>query len=71
MLDLLTTEEDKAAADMGWGLYHVYDEKFNQWVIRILPTDAAEKVVGMARANNPVAIKALRLMTTYRGKNVS
>jgi hypothetical protein len=68
MLDLLTKDEDKVAADLGWGLYHVYDANVSQWIIRILPADAAEKVVGMARANNPVAIKALRLMTNYRGK---
>lgn len=68
MLDLLTKEEDAVAAQQGWGLYHVYDLAVKQWVIRILPTEAATHVVDMARAHQPLPLKALRLMTHYKGK---
>ena len=63
MLDLLTIEEDKAAAEQGWGLYHVYDEKADQWIVRILPADAAEKVVAMARTSAPLALRALTILS--------
>ena len=68
MHDLLTIEEDKIAAAQGWGLYHVYDMVVNQWVIRILPAEAATAVVALARNNQPLPLKALRLMTHYKGK---
>lgn len=68
MHDLLTADEDKLAAAQGWGLYHVYDLATTQWVIRILPAEAAPNVVNLARANHPLPLKALRLMTHYRGK---
>ena len=67
MLDLLTIEEDKAAAEQGWGLYHVYDEKADQWVVRILPADAAEKVVAMARTSAPLALRALTILSNSKG----
>lgn len=68
MHDLLTIEEDKVAASQGWGLYHVYDMAVNQWVIRILPAETAPQVVNLARNNHPLPLKALRLMTHYKGK---
>jgi hypothetical protein len=68
MHDLLTIEEDKVAAAQGWGLHHVYDMAVDQWVIRILPAQATEAVINLARANHPLPLKALRLMTHYKGK---
>lgn len=68
MHDLLTFEEDKVAESQGWGLYHVYDMAVSQWVIRILPAPAAPHVVGRARTNDALALKALRLMTHYKGR---
>ncbi len=64
MLDLLTIEEDAAAAEQGWGLYHVYDAK---WVIRILPTTANELVVNLAKQGQRIPIKALRLLVQGTG----
>ena len=66
--DLLTKEEDAIAAQQGWGLYHVYDMAVSQWVIRILPAEAATLVVNLAKNNHPLPLKALRLMTHYKGK---
>lgn len=68
MHDLLTKEEDAIAAQQGWGLYHVYDMAVDQWVIRILPATATPHVVTLAKANQPLPLKALRLMTQYKGK---
>ncbi len=61
MLDLLTLEEDKAAAEQGWGLYHVYELSMQKWVVRVMPTEAAPIVVAQAKSGSPLAIKALRL----------
>jgi hypothetical protein len=66
--DLLTKEEDAQAAAQGWGLYHVYDMAVDQWVIRVLPAEATNHVVNLARNNYPLPLKALRLMTHYKGK---
>lgn len=66
--DLLTLAEDAEAAKQGWGLHHVYEMEVRQWVIRILPPEAAPHVVTLARANHPLPLKALRLMTNYKGK---
>ena len=68
MNDLLSIEEDKQAAAQGWGLHHVYDMAVNQWGIRILPAEAATQVVNMARAGQALPLKAIRLMTNYKGK---
>lgn len=67
MHDLLTVEEDKVAESQGWVLTHVYDMAVNQWVIRILPVAVVPQVVGRARTNDALALKALRLMTHYKG----
>ena len=68
MHDLLTTEEDQEAAKQGWGLHHVYEMEAKRWSIRILPAEAASHVVNLARANHPLPLKALGLMSNYRGK---
>jgi hypothetical protein len=68
MNDLLTIEEDKQAAAQGWGVHHVYDLDTKQWGIRILPAEAATQVVNMARAGQALSLKAIRLMTNYKGK---
>lgn len=68
MHDLLTADEDRQAAAQGWGLHHVYDMAVNQWVIRILPAEATTYVVNLAKANQPLPLKALQLMTHYKGK---
>lgn len=68
MHDLLTKEEDTVAAAQGWGLYHVYDMAVNQWVIRVLPAEATNHVVNLAKQNQPLPLKALRLMMNYKGK---
>ena len=65
---LLSPEEDKEAAKQGWGLYHVYELNEKTWTLRILPTEAAELVVNMARNNQTLAQKALGLLTNYKGK---
>lgn len=62
MHDLLTIEEDKAAAAQGWGVYHIYDMAVDQWVIRVLPVGAQPNVVIQAKAGNPLAVKALRIL---------
>lgn len=68
MQDLLTIEEDKEAAKQGWGIHHVYEMETDRWSIRILPVDMAGLVVNLARANHPLPLKALRLMSNYKGK---
>ena len=67
MHDLLTIEEDKLAAAQGWGLHHVYEMEARSWTIRILPAKAAGLVVNLARNNHPLPLKALRLMSNYKG----
>ena len=74
MFDLLSLEEDKEAAALGWCLSYVYNTKTCRWAIQILPLVFSEpleyvdviaaKVVGMGRINHPLALKALRLMAT-------
>lgn len=60
--DLFDVEETKAAAAQGWGIHHVYDLQTCAWSVRILPAPAAVHVVNLARANQPLAQKALRLI---------
>ena len=62
MHDLLTVEEDKAAAAQGWVLAHVYDMEVKQWVVRILPATAVPQVVALAKTGNALALKALRIL---------
>ena len=72
MFDLLTIEEDKEAADLGWSLNYVYNVAVEKWAVQILPLvfakpfDHAEavalKVVHDARVGHALSIKALRFM---------
>ena len=64
MFDLLTIEEDQAAAALGWSLEYVYDIKTKRWSVQIFPVAMTTNVVGLARTGHPLAIKALRLMAT-------
>lgn len=81
MYDLLTTEEDKAAAALGWTVQYVFDLERGRWTVQILPKDFAppfdrtdlvtSMVVGMARQGDKLSIKALRLIAkplTKKGK---
>ena len=68
MNDLLTIEEDAEAAAQGWGLHHVYELELKQWVVRILPAEATPHVVTLARNNQVLPLKALRLMMNYTRK---
>lgn len=63
--DLLTIEEVKEAQSQGWGLHHVYDLNTRAWSVRILPTPMALIVVNLARANQPLAQKALRIIKEH------
>lgn len=66
MRDLLTAEEDAAAAVSGWGLHDVYDLKTHRWRVMVLGRPNAEAasrvVVEQARQGSAIAIKALRLV---------
>ena len=62
MHDLMTPEEDKAAAAQGWALCHVYELEAQKWVVRVLPAGAASVVVNLAKEGNSLAVKALRLV---------
>lgn len=66
MRDLLTAEEDAAAAQDGWGLHDVYDLSAQRWRVMVLGTPNAEtasrRVVERARQGSAIAIKALRLV---------
>lgn len=63
MFDLLSVEEDKAAAAQGWGIHHVYELEAQKWVVRVLPVEAAPVVVNLAKAGDRLALKALRILT--------
>lgn len=66
MRDLLTAEEDAAAALDGWGLHDVYDLSAQRWRVMVLGTPNAEtasrRVVERARQGSAIALKALRLV---------
>jgi hypothetical protein len=66
MNDLLTKEEDVVAAAQGWGLYHVYDLNTSAWHVSVLPSQAQQHVVNLAKANHPLPQKALRLINQHR-----
>lgn len=65
--DLLTKEEDVAAAAQGWNVYHVYELEAQKWVIRVLPAEVVPGVINLAKQGNPLAIKALRLVMHGQG----
>ncbi len=66
MLDLLTIEEDKAAAAQGWQLCHVWDLETCKNRVMVLASPSAEAagqfVVNQARMGNALAQKALSLI---------
>lgn len=73
MFDLLTTEEDEAAAKQGWQLTYVFDPRTKRTAPEILPSwthpkvktkDVATRVaVAMAHGkNDPVAKRAVQLV---------
>ena len=72
MFDLLTIEEDREAAAMGWSLNYVYHAEAKRWNAQVFPLafvkpfecaeSMAAHVVGMARMGHPLSIKALRFV---------
>lgn len=73
MFDLLTIEEDAAAAAQGWTLNHVYDLEAARWRVMTLGSPHAEAagqfVVNRARMGDALAQKALGLvMNSNQGK---
>lgn len=73
MRDLLTAEEDVAAAKAGWGLYDVYDPDARRWRVMVLGSPNAETasraVIEQARGGSSLAVKALRLIVKSAGDN--
>jgi len=72
MFDLLSIEEDDIAASHGWRLAPVYDLRLKRWRDSIISTGdgrhnnaeaATRHVIGMARQQIPLALKAIRLVT--------
>jgi hypothetical protein len=73
-IDDLTTQEQAEAATQNWGLFHVYDSDKTRWVRTVLPIrfgpgigaqQALNHVVAQAKFNNPLSIKALRLIAQF------
>jgi hypothetical protein len=64
----MTIEEDKVAAAQGWELCHVYEMHEDKWKICILPPTMTGLVVNLAKANHPLPLKALRLISHYGKK---
>lgn len=73
MNDLTKTERAEAAAQ-NWGLFHVYDLAKQRWSMNVLPlsfgpgidADKALKfVMDRARSNQPLALKALQLLSAF------
>jgi hypothetical protein len=66
MNDLMTPDEDKAAALQGWSLEHVYDMEADRWRVMVLGMPSAEAageaVVNRARMGDTLAQKALSLI---------
>ena len=66
MYDLLSLEEDVAAAAAGWGVHDVYDLKAGKWRVMVLGLPHAEaasrRVVEQARHGSKLAQKALTLV---------
>lgn len=67
---MLTAEEAATAKTLGWQLEEVYDLDKKRLMLTVMPVDfpmisAAQMqgvVIGQARARNPVALKALKLI---------
>lgn len=70
MHDLLTIEEDKAAAAQGWSVEYVYDLGTDRWIVAITgsptPHTALQGVYTRARQGDSLAIKALKLVVKSR-----
>lgn len=67
--DLLNERDTAEAKSLGWTVDRIYHLDKAKWVVQIYPADAALAVVGMARNNNPLAIRALQLvMAGHQGK---
>lgn len=73
-MDDLTPQEKSEAAAQNWGLFHVFDAEKSRWLRTVLPVtfnetataaNALNHVVAQAKFNNPLSIKALRLMAQY------
>lgn len=66
MHDLLTPEEDTAAAAAGWGVFDVYDLQAGKWRVMVLGAPHAEaasrRAVDQARMGSQLAQKALGLV---------
>ena len=70
MFDLLSVEEDQAAAAHGWQLCLVYDLATSRWLNQVLPYDvrftgaahASAAVIEQAKSGSALALKALRLV---------
>lgn len=74
MNQLLLPEEEQAAAKQGWCLPLIYDQMTRRWVLCVLPVvfteaqgapQAMNFVLGQARNNDQLSIKALRLLSTF------
>lgn len=77
MFDLLSIQEDQAAAAQGWELAYVYDQGRKQMRPQVLALPghfkhaeaASAFVVDQARLRNELAIKAIRLVVHHaKGK---
>ena len=64
--ELLTIEESTSALAQGWGIHHVHDLGTASWLVRILPPQARQHVVNLAKAGHPIPQKALRLINHYK-----
>ena len=70
MFDLLTPDENRHAAACGWQLNTVYDMNRKRWALEVMPCDHPKtsahhtqvRVVGLARAGDAVAMRALQLV---------
>jgi hypothetical protein len=70
----LTPQERAEAVAQNWDLFHVYDADKTRWVRTVLPItfstgvgaqQALNHVVAQAKFNNPLSIKALRLIAQF------
>lgn len=71
MSDLLTDDEAKHAASMGWQLCHVFDLATTRWLVEVLPTkenkvQSARRVqatvLELARGRDTVALRAMSIV---------
>lgn len=68
MHGLLTIEEDAQAKALGWALELIYDLATQKWMVEVFPRVQAIKVIELARANHPVAVKTLKLVMAARNQ---